>query len=180
MFLENLGPIIICTTRVRGDGVGLGLPAGDPSGRALCVAVASWSNVRLPPVTREPQVGWAGREGLSGPVPGTRALAEVSQYLICLFATPVGEENCIVPGYLEITANQHDMRGRQKHYTQRKKITQDSIQKDGVEIPLLYLLVLGQSCTHHLDAQQESDRAAMLLTAPEHARNATCPPGGSA
>lgn len=63
-------------------------------------------------------------------MPRTKALAEVYQYLICLFATPVGEENCIVPGYLEISANQHDMRVRQKHYAQRKKITLDSVQKD--------------------------------------------------
>ena len=102
------------TTRVRGDGVGLRLPAGGPAGWGLHVAAASWSSVRLHPVTREPQVGWAGQEDLAGPMPGSRALAEVSQYLICSFATPVGEENGIVPGYSEIDANQHGVRGRQK------------------------------------------------------------------
>lgn len=44
-------------------------------------------------------MGWAGQEGLASPMPRTRALAEVSQYPVCSFTTPVGEESRIVPGY---------------------------------------------------------------------------------
>lgn len=44
-----------------------------------------------------------GRGGFADVVQGTRALAEVSQYPLCLLTTPLGEESLIVSSYLKIT-----------------------------------------------------------------------------
>lgn len=88
------------------------------------------------------QVGWAGQEGLARPMPRTRALAEVSQYPVCSFTTPVGEESPTVPGYLKIThsASQPADKSTDARW---KRIARTCFFGTGMETPLLYLPVLG-------------------------------------
>lgn len=120
----HLGPIIECQEHRQGNNQRRGQAGRSsrrPSGAGCSCSIVMQGETSPGQRRRlrgDTQVGWAGQKGLASPMPRSRALAKVSQYPVCSFTTPVGEESHIVflviskspavPASLQTKAPMHD------------------------------------------------------------------------